>query len=141
MEIEAYRPRPIGSNWLSCFICEGKKNGVSDIDNEGEPTGEIVQSRLDKDGVHYGGGYHSCQPDMSAYVDNKKSGEHVVGMFETEGCKAFLDFRPSEPNYVQVKVGACEKHLPNLEELQRLASQHNVITREIIREAKGYEPQ
>ena len=140
MEIEAYRPRPIGSNWLSCFVCEEKKDGVADIDDKGNPIGEVVQSKLDEDGVHYGGGYHSCQPDMSAYVDNKESGEHVVKMFEVEGCRVFLDFRPSEPNHVQVKAGACEKHLPNLEELQRLTFQHKVITREIIREAKEYKP-
>ena len=138
MEIEAYRPRPIGSNWLSCFVCEGKKDGVSDIDDNGNPASGVVPSTTDEDGIHYKGGYHSCQPDMSAYVDSKKSGEHVVKMFEVEDSKAFLDFRPHEPNYVQVKVGACERHLPNLEELQRLASQHNVITREIIREAKGF---
>ena len=140
VEVEAYRPRPIGGNWLSCFVCGGIKDGVSDLDGDGKPAGDVVKSKPCEDGVHYSGGYHSVQPDMSAYVDDKKSGESVVAMFKAEDSKAFLDFRPSEPDYVQVKVGACETHLPNLVELQRLASAHNTITPKIIREAKGLVP-
>ena len=139
MQVEDYRPRPIGSNWLSCFVCGGIKDGVSDLDEHNEPAGDVVKSKLSEDGVHYSGGYHSVQPDMSAFVDDEAAGETVVEMFNAEDCNAFLDFRPSQPNHVQVKVGACETHLPNLQELQRLASQNNVISRELSRQAKELE--
>ena len=137
-----YHPRGIGANWLACFLCKGIKDGYSDLkDNEDEPSGEVVSSTLDDDGIHYHGGYYSCQPDMAAVVNGKDSGIKIVKMFQAEGCTAFLDYRPNQPKHVQVKVGACDNHLPNLEELLRLTSQHRVISREIIKQAKAYKPE
>lgn len=40
-------------------------------------------------------------PDLSGFVASKEDGEAVVEMF---GGNAKLDFRPSEPNWIQVKV-------------------------------------
>ncbi len=68
------------------------------------------------------GGRSSVQTDMSAFVEDKESGEKVVEMFERFGLHAKLDFRESEPNYVQVKVGTCKKHTPNLKKLVDLCS-------------------
>jgi hypothetical protein len=119
---ERFEPRGIGSNCLACFVCDGIKDGYTKLDAETrEPAGEQVPSERTDDGVHYRGhGYHSNQPDMAAFVDSKEAGERVVGMFQQQGSRAFLDFRPSEPNWVQVKIGACDDHLPNLEGLQTL---------------------
>jgi hypothetical protein len=58
--------------------------------------------------------------DMASFVADKAAGERVVAMFEELGLKAQLDFRPSEPNWVQVKVAACLDHLPNLKLLYYL---------------------
>lgn len=51
-----------------------------------------------------------AQPDMAAYVRGKDGGEAVVSLFEEMGLSAKLDYRDFEPTYVQVKIGACEKH-------------------------------
>ncbi len=45
--------------------------------------------------------------NIAAFVTSKEEGEEVVRWF---GDGAYLDFRPSEPNWIQVKIGACEKH-------------------------------
>lgn len=86
-----FSPRPIGINWLACFACGANESGAS------------------------------TQPDMSAFVSDKEAGERVVDMFAAQGSGATLDYRPCEPGYVQVKVGACEQHVPNLEVLQGAA--------------------
>jgi len=49
--------------------------------------------------------------NLSAFVETKEEGERAVAMF-TQGAK--LDYRPQEPNWIQVKVGACDTHLENL---------------------------
>jgi hypothetical protein len=74
------------------------------------------------------GGKDKVQSDMSAFVSDKSAGERVVVMYEELGLYAKLDFRPSEPNWVQVKVGACNKHLPNLEKLTETCSKDNKIS-------------
>ena len=96
MAEENYNPRPLGLNWLPCYVCgEGGKDGA--------------------------------QPDMAAFVDSQKAGERVVAIFQELGSQAKLDFRPSEPNWIQVKIGACERHRPNLVKLARLCSKDKKI--------------
>jgi hypothetical protein len=73
------------------------------------------------------GGKDKIQFDMSAFVSDKSAGEQVVAMYEELGLHAKLDFRPYEPKWVQVKVGACGKHLPNLEKLTKLCSEDKKI--------------
>ena len=69
----------------------------------------------------------SLKRDMAAFVDNRDSGEEVVGLFAQAGCCAKLDYRPSEPSWVQVKVGACPKHEANLERLYELTKVSRTI--------------
>lgn len=73
--------------------------------------------------------------NIAAFVDDKEAGERVVAMFESEGAHARLDYRPSEPNWVQVKTGACETHKPNLEYLDRIVRPTGTITPTMIRKA------
>ena len=72
--------------------------------------------------------------NIAAFVENKSDGEKIVSWFE-QG--AFLDFREHEPNWIQVKIGACDKHLPNLEKLYKLTLTHEVIRECMIENAKG----
>lgn len=58
------------------------------------------------------------QTDMAAFVDSRESGQRIVAMFAEAGLTAHLDYRDFEPNWVQVKVGACGEHLPHLHLLQ-----------------------
>ena len=135
---ERFKPRGIGNNWLACFVCDGVKDGYEEIDDKThQPTGKQVPSVRTEDGIHYRGAYYSCQPDMASFVESQKAGQRVVELFNTEGSKAFLDFRPSEPKWVQVKVGACEQHLPRLQRLRELTGTSGTITREMIQEALG----
>ncbi len=79
-----YAPRGIGTSGLECFVC---------------------------------GGYNSSdhiQSDMSAFVRTKEDGAFMAALIEAAGYHAFLDYRPKEPTWIQLKMGACDLHLPNL---------------------------
>lgn len=72
--------------------------------------------------------------NIAAFAQCKAAGERVVAMFEHG---AFLAFRNHESDWIQVKIGACKRHAPNLEHLNRLIGQdqRELITEEMIREA------
>lgn len=61
---------------------------------------------------------HGVQMDMASYVSSKEEGERAVELFWSRKGYAVLDYREFEPGYVQVKVGACWLHEPNLRYLQ-----------------------
>ena len=69
--------------------------------------------------------------NISAFVKTKEEGEEIKSWFNGQ---AWLDYRPSEPNWIQLKIGACEKHLPNLEALDKIVSQYYVIRKIDIEE-------
>ena len=48
---------------------------------------------------------------------------------------AMLDYREHEPDYVQVKVGACDQHLPALQLLHEACREDRRITAERIASA------
>ena len=56
--------------------------------------------------------------NISAFVKTKEEGEEIVSWFKDKG--AWLDYREHEPNRIQLKVGACNFHLPNLKKLEHL---------------------
>ena len=70
---------------------------------------------------------------MAAFVDSKEAGERIVKMFKTG---AFLDYRDYEPNWIQVKVGACFSQAPNLQALQ-FFTQSGTITQDMVNESSG----
>lgn len=63
----------------------------------------------------------SLMANIAAFVSSKEEGETIVGWFRG---RARLDYRPSEPSWLQVKIGACDEHKPVLE---RLAANHGRI--------------
>lgn len=71
-------------------------------------------------------GCYCCQNDnwihihnnCSFFVPSRETGEVIVSLFGDFGAK--LDYREREPNWIQVKVGVCDDHLPNLEKLVEL---------------------
>jgi hypothetical protein len=74
--------------------------------------------------------------NISAFVKSKSDGEEAVSWF---GKGAYLDYRPHEPNWIQVKIGACKHHLPALEKLDKLISeQYDVLRKRTIEKAKKY---
>lgn len=91
---ELFNSRGIGLDHCTCFVC-----GTSKRSND-ESSSEYLNN-------------------IAAFVSSKEAGERVVGMFE---MGARLDFRYYEPNWIQVKVGSCDEHLPNLKKLNELVS-------------------
>ncbi len=78
--------------------------------------------------------------NISAFVASKEEGEEIVRWFmlPDQDC-ARLDFRPSEPNWIQVKVGVCTEHLPALEWLsKRVRENHGRIRQCDIMEARRF---
>jgi len=74
------------------------------------------------------GGNQDLYNNMAAFVQTKDEGEKVAKIFQTG---ARLDYRPSEPNWIQVKIGACKKHLPNLERLDYFCSDGRINLRKV----------
>jgi len=73
--------------------------------------------------------------NIAAFVNSKEAGEQCVAMFGGKG--AWLDYRGHEPSWIQVKVGACDAHLPNLKVLEREAiKNNNTLNEAIIEEAR-----
>lgn len=101
---EYFRSRGIGLDACTCFVC-----GTND--RTGRESGYLH--------------------NIAAFVQCKEAGERVVAMF-AQGAK--LDYRVFEPDRVQVKIGACDKHLTNLQKLDEL-TKDGVITAEMIKVA------
>ena len=77
-------------------------------------------------------GKGTYNPNICAFVRCKDAGERVVAMF-SHGAR--MDYREYEPDRVQVKIGACEYHLPALEKLDKL-TRDGRITVERVAEAR-----
>ena len=72
----------------------------------------------------------SLIPNISAFVNSKEDGEVVVSFFREESAR--LDYRDFEPNWIQVKIGACEKHELCLEELTTLTRHGTIRERDVL---------
>lgn len=101
---EFFNSRPVGYDMVTCFCCKDKNKVNQSMNN------------------------------IAGFVVCKEAGERVIALFDTYTGGARLDYRPHQPNYVQVKIGACKKHFANLEKLAELVSD-GVITRKKIKEA------
>ena len=66
--------------------------------------------------------------NIAAFVAGKSGGEEVTELFRDCGSAGWLDYSPSEPNWVQFKVLACEEHVPNLRKLHDLTRPDSLIT-------------
>lgn len=76
--------------------------------------------------------FKGLTPDMSGYVKTREDGEKAVRIFGG----AYLDYRPSEPHYIQVKIGSADAD--TLWALHMLVRKNdNILTRRIIEQAIG----
>lgn len=75
--------------------------------------------------------------NISGIVQCKDSGERIVEMLGDKKEGVFLDYRERMPDYVQVKIGACEQHKSNLEKLH-YSVDDGIITEEKIKAAQAY---
>lgn len=93
-----FRPRGVGVDSVPCcFVC-------------GDPSE-----------CQAGG---ALMANVAAFVENKASGHLIVSWFKD---KARLDYRDFEPNWIQVKVGACTAHGEELKKLAEITALHGRI--------------
>lgn len=59
--------------------------------------------------------------EFSVFVEPREEGEKIVTLFDNvvKNC-AWLDFRPYDTQYIQVKIIACEEHESNLKKLREI---------------------
>lgn len=69
--------------------------------------------------------------NIAAFVESKPDGEKIVEWFSG---RARLDYREREPNWIQLKVGACDLHHINLQQLEHLTRKYGVIRQKDIEE-------
>ena len=67
------------------------------------------------------------QDNIAGFVRSREEGELAVAIF---GGRAKLDYRPSEPQWIQVKVGGPEKAMYELMHL--VQNNHNLLTPAIV---------
>ena len=67
--------------------------------------------------------------NISAFVDSKKEGNTIVDRIFNG--MAWMDFRESEPKWLQVKFGTCPDCTPALVELQRLTRNGDIYPRDV----------
>jgi len=107
-----FQPRGVGLDSVDyCYLCGSKHR-----DNENKQ----------KDYMN----------NIAAFVETKELGEEIVGWF-IKGAR--LDYRPSEPNWIQVKIGSCDKHLPNLKNLFDRTRVYGVIREHDIKQSILFE--
>jgi hypothetical protein len=71
------------------------------------------------------GGEDGLHTNCSFFVPSRETGEALVSLFKSG---ATLDYRPREPNWIQVKIGVCATHKPNLEALVASAREEKGIS-------------
>jgi hypothetical protein len=76
------------------------------------------------------GGDDTLRPNFAAFVTSKRAGERIVEWFGGKG--AWLDYRPSYPNRIQVKITSCERHQALLERLSRWIGEDGTISQRKI---------
>lgn len=76
--------------------------------------------------------------DLAGFVKSKEAGERIINMvrvvLEKNEVASWLDFRPHEPKWIQVKFQPSEFDNQKLHE--RVLENSNVITMDILKECK-----
>ncbi len=69
--------------------------------------------------------------NIAAFLQSKNDGDVIQSWLKNQ----FLDYRPHEPKWIQMKIGACDEHLLNLQELNRVCHD-DYITQKRIEDSK-----
>jgi len=104
-----------------------------------EANGEYFDSRgigLETIGCFVCGAESATRANIAGFVKSKEAGKRIVSMF-SQKVGAYLDLRPHEPTWIQVKIGACTKHRTNLKKLNDAVAD-NRITQEHVKSAEKY---
>lgn len=99
-EFVKMQPRPIGTDTCPCCVFCG--------DGKDSPS--------------------MYRRNISLFVHSKADGEKVVDWFKADDYNgAWLDFREYEPNYLQVKMGACSDHYQKLVQLSQIIEENGDV--------------
>jgi len=77
--------------------------------------------------------------NFASFVSSKEIGEAIVNLFDTIGVNCYLDFRPSEPGWIQIKIVGCRDHTDEVVKLFNKVNAKNFIDAEMIVTALGEE--
>ena len=139
------------------FTYNGKKYELSEYTGLGLACGREMEVRINftdyysvefvapdsrpEDGEYWqsrGIGGTDKNPDCSGFVVSKKAGERLRRMvnlvLEKDETESWLDFRETEPNWIQYKFSGHEFDLEKLEEMA--SEKGNVVTLEILKQCK-----
>jgi len=78
----------------------------------------------------------SMMDNVAAFVRTKAEGEEIASWFNKGGRR--LDYREQEPNWLQVKVWACKKHVPNLKYLINHSSKYGVLCKMDVEDIRAF---
>lgn len=110
-------------------------------DTRPEEGGEFFHARgigLDNTpGCFVCGGPDGLRNNIAAFVQGKTAGERIVAMFVAHYGGACLDYRDYEPDWVQVKIGACDDHLGQLKQLCELTADGRITCERISEVARA----
>lgn len=77
----------------------------------------------------------SIIPCPTELINNEAAGERILAMVHevlgTDKCKTYLDFRPSEPTWIQFKFHRDEF---DIEKLDSITRDSGIITKDIIKQ-------
>lgn len=73
--------------------------------------------------------------NFASFVPSIETGEAIMVLFKTIGCFAKLDYRESEPNWIQIKIVGCQAHNDCIKFLHEAVSRNEMINAAIIIEA------
>lgn len=108
-----FRSRGLGLNRYPCFLCGHIPNWQYQADMAAFIAPDLVR--------------------VLQFPDEKPIVSHpILDFFSDLDILANLDFRTHEPNRVQLKLGACAGHKPNLELLGYLTDGNSQITKKIV---------
>lgn len=68
--------------------------------------------------------------NISCFVQTKEEGEEAQKWFQG----SYLDYRDFEPNWIQLKIGACAEHYGELQRLNKFLHANSTVSKQDIKE-------
>jgi hypothetical protein len=72
--------------------------------------------------------------NISAFIDSEADGCVIRGWF---GDRAWIDYRPDEPNWIQMKFGTCKAHIKSLNYLHSISAWYGVLREKDVQDSKN----
>lgn len=83
-----------------------------------------------------GSGKNGLNDNIAAFVNSREDGRAIMRAFRY----GKLDWRPTEPNWIQIKLGGCHAHQKHLATLNELIGKYGTINSAMIADASNGDP-